>query len=108
MKSKKHFGFDAIMDTEKHFEFIAAIIHSAKRGASAYSLALIADAKFKSNDPNFDSEKFLKGCGVELEPEKGTAVPVPPELKTVVQFPATPPPKFYADAKAEFERDYSN
>ena len=69
------------MHTKKHFEFIAALIHSAKRGASAYSLALIADAKFKSDNPRFDSEKFLKACGVELKPEKGTAVPVPPELK---------------------------
>ena len=92
MKSKNHFGFNTIMNTEKHFEFIASIIHSAKRGASAYSLALLADAKFKSDDPSFDSEKFLKDCGVELKPEKGTAVPVPPELKT----------PFYADAKAEF------
>ena len=69
------------MNTKEHFEFIAALIHSAKRGTSAYSLALIADAKFKSDDPSFDSEKFPKDCGVELKPEKGTAVPVPPELK---------------------------
>ena len=69
------------MHTEKHFEFIASIIHSAKRGASPLTLALIADAKFKSENPRFDSEKFLKACGVELKPEKGTAVPVPHELK---------------------------
>ena len=69
------------MKTKEHFEFIAALIHSAKRGTSAYCLALIADAKFKSDNPDFDSEKFLKDCGVELKPEKGTAVPVPPELK---------------------------
>jgi hypothetical protein len=96
------------MKTKEHFEFIAALIHSAKRGTSAYCLALIADAKFKSDDPSFDSEKFLKACGVEMKPEKGTAVALPPELKTVVPFPASPPPNFYADAKAEFERDYSN
>ena len=41
-------------------------------------------------------------------PKRGTVVPVPPELKTVVPSPAAPPPNFYADAKAEFERDYSN
>jgi hypothetical protein len=43
-------------------------------------------------------------------PEQGTVVPVPPELKTVVPLPASPPPNFYAgpSAWAEFERDYSN
>ncbi len=69
------------MKTKEHFEFIAALIHSAKRGTSAYCIALIADEKFKSDNPDFDSEKFLKDCGVELKPEKGTAVPLPPELK---------------------------
>ena len=69
------------MNTKQNFEFTAALIHAFKNGASAYSLALIANAKFEKENPRFDSERFLKACGVELKPEKGTAVPVPSELK---------------------------
>ena len=94
--------------TQKHFELVASVIASIANSDTRKVLAEDWALRLSKECGKFKSHLFLKACGVESKPENGTVVPVPPELKTVVPFPAAPPPRFYADAKAEFERDYSN
>ena len=94
------------MKTQKDFELIASVIASIANADTRNVLAADWSLRLKKESKKFKPHLFLKAC--EPKPEAGTVVPVPPELKTAVPFPASPPPKFYADARAEFERDYSN
>ena len=94
--------------TQKHFELVASVIASIANADTRKVLAVDWALRLSKECKKFKSHLFLKACGVESKPEKGTAVPVPPELKTVVPFPASPPPKFYTTSLAVFERDYSN
>ncbi len=92
--------------TKKFFSRMAAsvslITDSEERGCLAENIGQqLADTNKK-----FNWDAWLDACNVKTE--KGLASHVPADLKTVVPFPASPPPKFYADPKAEFERDYAN
>ena len=67
--------------TQKHFELVASVIASIANADTRKVLAVDWALRLSKECKKFKSHLFLKACGIESKPEKGTVVPVPPELK---------------------------
>lgn len=104
-------NIDAVLDTDEKHMTIDGVLHSVigHRSFEDFNGTL---ESFKVMDVManvrvvYTNDDALTFFADEFPPE--IKEPSEGEAKTVVPFPATPPPNFYADAKAEFERNYSN